>query len=389
MSKVSVIIPFRNELDLITDAHKSSRELLQKGMEIVWVNDGSLDDGEKVLRRLISQEEQLVQTSGVGILPAFLKGCKHASGNVFIFLPLDCNLSGFTYESLTDGQIPDGNAWGAFEKNYDSKGMSFYAYLQNKVLLRSGVVAWTNVFIVSRKLLEGVELDYSFPSDLRFSRALSKKAKLQILSGKVEVSARKYMKDGRGVRILQNGFVLALYWLGIRGDYLEKYYRKFIMGKLVVGTLIFLLCSLVVLQAFASTSQRAPVRRSGGSGSQRPIPPRNYQAPPRNNVGSGTQRSSPPSNTSSKPYRYVPVQWSQESVESWIFSLPRRNVAIHNVQRSGNEIRIEGSFSSKESLDAFANALTGDGKREMKVETKTYYTMGINRDYVIILENEF
>lgn len=405
MSKVSVIIPFRNELDLIAVGYKNSRPLMQMGLEIVWVNDGSVDGGERILKNLISPQERLVHTSGVGILSAFLEGVKHAKGDILVFLPLDCNLLGPTYESLIDRQILDGRAWGAFEKSYDSKRMSFYAFLQNKFLLRSGIVAWTNGVTLSRKLLGKSETDASFPQDLRLSRMLAKKAKLLILPGKVNVSARKYIKDGRGVRILLNGFVLILYLLGARGDILEKSYRKSLKGKVIAVALILLLCSVTFLQLFASTSQRAPVRRSGGSASQRPMPSgsgsqrapvrRNNGSasqrpmPQRNSVGSGSQNSSTPPRTSSRPYRYVPMQWSQESVEGWVFSLPRRNVAIHSVHRAGNEIRIEGSFTSKESLDVFADSLKGDGKRDLKLETKTYYKMGINNDYIIILENEF
>lgn len=374
MSKISIIVPFRDELEFIDEAYKWTRIFLRSDLEIIWVNDGSKDGGERRLEKLITASEIIVHTKGVGILSAFFEGSKFARGEILIFLPIDCNLLSLDYEVLEKVLILEGRAWGAFEKSYDSRMMDFYARLQNNVLLKSGIVVWTNVFVVPKILLEDIPSDLAFPQDLRLSKLLRKKAEFLILPGKVKVSARKYVRDGRVVRIIQNALILLFYLLGIEGRHLEKFYRKAGMGKLLAKGFLFFLLLLICVRLIASTTQRQPVKRSHGSTTQKRLPPRN-------NVGT--------SSSGKKSFAYVPVTRSQEEVEKWIYTLPRKNVSIHTVQKIGNEIRIEGTFTNLESLDVFSKSLTGDGKREMKMETKTYYKMGVNKDYFILLENEW
>jgi glycosyltransferase involved in cell wall biosynthesis len=378
MSKISVIIPFRDERNMLLLSHTWTRELQLRSCEIIWVNDGSQDGSEKILAEIIGPEEKIIHTEGIGILGAFLEGSRRAQGDFFLWMPCDCNLFDFCFELLTKNKNFEGSVWGAFEKTYDVGKLSLYAFLQNKLLLPQGVAAWTNCFMISKEILNMIPSEMAFPQDLRLSKFLRAITRPVILPGKIMVSARKYSKDGKTERIFQNGLVLLLYFMKVEGKLLEGFYRRGNMNKfriaLLIFLLIFILSSLAVLAS--STQRRPPPRMKVGSATQRPVP--------RKAVGSGTQK-----NVAPRSYNYAPIKRSSKEVEAWIFELPRSGVSIHSIEVNGNDIKIEGAYDDDASIKNFAKALTGDGKRDIKVKKRTYFKMGINKDYIIHLQNEW
>lgn len=368
MSIISVVIPFRDEEEIISETHHQIRWLRGKNYEIIWVNDGSRDDSERILRALLEDTEQLISTEGLGILGAFLAGSKTASRSVLLWLPADCVLT----ENLTEesvNQMEAGNSWGAFEKTYDNSLLAFYAYLQNRFLLRSGVVAWTNVFVFPKTWLEGIKASHQFPADLNLSKELNSKLPLKILPGRVQVSSRKYKADGFLKRIFQNAIVLGLYLTGLKGKRLEGIYQSSLWSRRVLKGAFYSALVLLCFKLYASTTQKRSPPRQQPSSSSRP-------------KGSGSEA---PSSSIS----YSPVQKSAKDASDWIYELPRKGVSIHEIDVRGEKIQIKGAYTDDTSLEAFSKLLTHDGKREIDVKKKVYYRMGTKKDYEIILENEW
>lgn len=275
-------------------------------------------------------------------------------------------------------QLVRGIIWGAFPKRYDLAIMKTYSFLQNKFLLSAGMVVWTNVFVLPKALLFRLDEIRDFPQDLSLSRVLRERAEFRILPGKAIVSARKYCFDGIVGRIFQNGCILILYLLGLKGEKLQALYRQSIFRMTVwKGSLLFLL-AWAALSAYASTTQRRPPPQRRSYSTPAPI----RSSTPRPSSGSSTEKPR-------KPVYYAPVKKDIESARDWIYDVPRRDVSIHSIEGEGSEIRIEGAFTDESALENFAMRLSGDGRRKFRVEKKTYYRLGLNKDYVIFLENQW
>lgn len=92
--KISLVVPVFNEEDAIPIFYQSVRsELAQYEVEIVFVNDGSVDGTEAIINAL-AVSDQLVKpisfTRNFGKEPALFAGLEHASGDAII--PIDVDL---------------------------------------------------------------------------------------------------------------------------------------------------------------------------------------------------------------------------------------------------------------------------------------------------------
>ncbi|MDX5404469.1 MAG: glycosyltransferase [Bacteroidota bacterium] len=94
--KVSVIIPFRNEhenlLDLFTSLENLSIEIPD---EVIWVDDGSTDDGATVLEALFLNSRiphKLIRIEGSGKKPALDAGIRASLGDWILTTDADCKV---------------------------------------------------------------------------------------------------------------------------------------------------------------------------------------------------------------------------------------------------------------------------------------------------------
>jgi cellulose synthase/poly-beta-1,6-N-acetylglucosamine synthase-like glycosyltransferase len=94
--KVSVIIPFRNESEIIT---KNLESLLRQDypkwlLEIIYVNDHSSDDSVQILLEKVKLENHIelihCSESETGKKSALYKGASTASGELLLFTDADC-----------------------------------------------------------------------------------------------------------------------------------------------------------------------------------------------------------------------------------------------------------------------------------------------------------
>ena len=90
---ISLVIPVYNERDNVLSLYESITDVLmglQEPFEVLWVDDGSTDGTDEVLRDLAAKEDTnkvLVLRRNFGQTAAMMAGIDHAAGDVVI--PMD------------------------------------------------------------------------------------------------------------------------------------------------------------------------------------------------------------------------------------------------------------------------------------------------------------
>jgi glycosyltransferase involved in cell wall biosynthesis len=87
--KVSVIIPLYNKGPYISDTLNSIFSQTVQDFEIIVVNDGSTDDGMKIVQAFDDPRIRLINQHNRGISNARNQGAKYAKADIFAFLDAD------------------------------------------------------------------------------------------------------------------------------------------------------------------------------------------------------------------------------------------------------------------------------------------------------------
>ena len=93
MKRISVVIPMRNEADILERCLSAMEELdyPKEFFEVVLVNDGSTDNtGELITGQDWSFDYQYIETDGVGVSKARDIGFRRAKGDFIAFTDADC-----------------------------------------------------------------------------------------------------------------------------------------------------------------------------------------------------------------------------------------------------------------------------------------------------------
>lgn len=213
VTTLSIVVPFRNEKKILASVVAGHASLSRAEVEFLYVDDGSTDGSGEELRRL-DPEAKILRLEGMGTGKAFFEGSQRAIGTFVLLLPMDCLLSPEGVDELLTELALDQVRVLLFPKNYNrAEKMSFYAFLQNLILLKGVKLAsWTNGFVLHRNILPilGQSVEEAFLNDLELSRN-TRGEKWHVLRNKVSVSARRYEQDGTWRRIVLNGLILILW----------------------------------------------------------------------------------------------------------------------------------------------------------------------------------
>jgi glycosyltransferase involved in cell wall biosynthesis len=102
MDKISVIVPAYNCEDTIERCINSIQNQTYKNLEIIVVNDGSIDSTEEVLKSLQSEDERLrvISIPNGGVSHARNTGIDNATGDYISFVDSDDYIDKEMYETL-------------------------------------------------------------------------------------------------------------------------------------------------------------------------------------------------------------------------------------------------------------------------------------------------
>jgi len=158
-------------------------------------------------------------------------GARRARGDVLLFLHADLRVPVGGLEALEAAMDDPEVVGGGFRKRYVPDGplLAWIAWVQNRI--RAGILGHlvgTNGIFVRRGVFEalGGFPEVPFLEDVLFSDHLREVGKLAILGPRLEVSSRKYRRDGALVRLLRNLWIVVQFRaLGRTPEELVEQYR--------------------------------------------------------------------------------------------------------------------------------------------------------------------
>ncbi len=182
--------------------------------EVVAVDGFSTDGTDEIIRREYPGI-RLFQTAYPDRALQMNLGAFEATGEIFLFVHVDMRLPGNVVQ-LIRSSVLKGAIGGGFKKKYSSSHtiLKAYAFFQNEVYLPlTKCLVGTNAMFVKREIFRQMNgfHDIPFLEDLTFSECLKKYGRVDIISQKVQVSARRYIERGIMRQILENVAILFRY----------------------------------------------------------------------------------------------------------------------------------------------------------------------------------
>lgn len=125
---VSVIIPAFNSARFIRQAVESVLNQTYKNIEIIVVNDGSIDNTDEICRSILKEEKRMLyfKKNNTGVSDSRNFGMAHASGEYIMFLDSDDYLPRYAVEVLVK-EIKEGGydaVYGNYMYEYEGKKLA-------------------------------------------------------------------------------------------------------------------------------------------------------------------------------------------------------------------------------------------------------------------------
>ena len=218
---VSVIIPVLNEAALIAGTISRSRE--QRPAEIIVVDGGSSDD----TRRQASGAD-MVLDSAPGRAIQMNAGAQQARGDHLLFLHADCKLDQGALAAIERLLFGKRFVAGCLTMRVEGDG-ALYRCIDAVATARvrlTGIVYGDQALFVRRRIFLdlGGFPPVRFMEDVAFSRVLSRRGRMVVLSHRVHVSLRRWRKAGIVRQTVRNWSLLALAAAGVHPDRLAAFY---------------------------------------------------------------------------------------------------------------------------------------------------------------------
>ncbi len=223
MSRISIIIPVRNEAAGIQQCLHGLKTLRQHGHEVIVVDGGSKDDTLLLAKPLADQ----VLSSPAGRAKQMNAGAGIACGDILLFLHADTALPEQA-EALVCHAL-NSTCWGRFDVRLSGQHPCF-SIIEAMMNLRSrltGIATGDQCLFVRREVFEqqGGYAQLALMEDIEMSRRLKKLARPACLSARVETSSRRWEQHGI-LRTVALMWLLRLgFFLGIPSQRLARVYH--------------------------------------------------------------------------------------------------------------------------------------------------------------------
>lgn len=219
--RISVVIPTLNEVHHVSLAIESARS--QGDCEIIVVDGGSSDGtaaaaggADRVVIAPRGRAQQ--QNAGAGI----------ASGDVLLFLHADCRLKPGALESIRHALADERCVGGCFRQSIESPRLK-YRLVERGNALRVKLCKWAygdQGIFVRRAMFQqiGAFPELALMEDLFLMKKLKRAGRVVLLDAEINVSPRRWEKQGVLRQTLRNWLWLTLVHCGVSPNRLAKSY---------------------------------------------------------------------------------------------------------------------------------------------------------------------
>ncbi len=225
-SRISVIIPTRNEAECITGTLLGLQSLRKQSAEIIVVDGGSKDETIVLAQPLAD----LVICEGQGRAQQMNAGARRATGDILLFLHADTKLPENALELITNGITGKPKGWGRFDVRLSGNHflLRMVEFLMNWRSRLSSIATGDQGIFVRRDLFETIG---GFPliplmEDIALSRALKRQGPPLCLRQQVITSSRRWEQHGILRTIMLMWRLRLAYAMGVDPHQLARIYHK-------------------------------------------------------------------------------------------------------------------------------------------------------------------
>ncbi|PIQ70361.1 glycosyltransferase [Candidatus Shapirobacteria bacterium CG03_land_8_20_14_0_80_40_19] len=208
---ISVIIPFLNEEQSLTELYQRLTAVLKKEFEIIFVNDGSTDNSLKVVQELAEKDGRIRLINFIrnkGKSAALTAGFKKARGEIIITMDADLQDQPEEINKLLE-KLKDGydlvSGWK--KKRYDKKIIVYFSRLFNWIIRKTTKLQIHDINCGFKAYRREVAENLSLYGDLyRFIPILAAKEGFKIGETEISHALRRYGRSKYGFSKFFKGF---------------------------------------------------------------------------------------------------------------------------------------------------------------------------------------
>lgn len=224
MRALSIVIPLRNEWELIGEQAQYWRTLQASGVELCFVDGSSQDKSQERLCELGFR----VLSSPAGRAVQMNLGARAVSGELLIFLHADTVLPLEALAELSEVLATRPELWGRFDLQILGSSLWFplISFMINLRSRLTGIATGDQTIFVTRKLFEtiGAFPDQPLMEDIEISKRLLAIQKPLCLRRRVLSSGRRWEKFGVWRTIFLMWSLRWSYWRGSSAEELKRRY---------------------------------------------------------------------------------------------------------------------------------------------------------------------
>lgn len=263
--KVSIIIPTYNSKkeEIILQIKKLAEqnekfELILSDAEYNKLNPILPDILNNINNKLI--QVKLIQNpdkhTALSRAKSMNTGAENANGDILLFLHIDNYLPKNAIKDIKKAMTNENIVAGAFLKKYHQSFMfSFTQKLLNIRTKYGKKIVGTNALFVRKSIFLESKFPEQFMEDVAYSDYLITqytKNKVCIINNYIQVSARKYIKQGPSKQIIVNAFIMFLYRIAkVPAVELEELYKSG-KGKSLITLIILGFRKIKIRQGIAN-----------------------------------------------------------------------------------------------------------------------------------------
>ncbi|MFN0182342.1 MAG: TIGR04283 family arsenosugar biosynthesis glycosyltransferase [Aquabacterium sp.] len=226
---LSIIVPVRDEAEVIGPALLRLAPLRALGAEVIVVDGGSRDD---TVDRCTAAADLVLQAPA-GRARQMNAGAARARGRQLLFLHADTRLpldaAAVLAQALAPGPAPGGHLWGRFDVRIEgrSRWLPMVAALMNRRSRWTGIATGDQALFMRRDVFQAVGgfPDQALMEDIELSRRLKRLGPPACRREQVITSGRRWDSRGAWRTILLMWRLRWLYWIGVSPERLARAYR--------------------------------------------------------------------------------------------------------------------------------------------------------------------